>query len=704
VTKEKFHISLVRWLIHPLAPIHDRARFRQSKLLSAVLLGFALASLLYSVIQLLLEPGFLAAFYWINGTCLVMLTAYWLSRLGHYHWATAIGLVTISISILFTSLFGPGATAARNLFVMIMPMVLASMLLAIRQMVYLFVFNLAAMTVMTIFNPAIPWSEALPALAGFVTTTFMVLIFIRHRDHIENDRQEELKKKEEQYRNLVENINDIIYTLDEEGRFTFVSPAIERVTQYKTGEMIGRHFSGFVLPEDLPGLTETLGQVYKGRSEQVEFRFRDKDNRMLHARGSGQGIVEDGKIVGVTGVITDITAQKKLEDQLQQARKMESIGRLAGGVAHDFNNLLTVILGHSDLMLHNLDDSESNSGTKDSLTGIKTAAERAAALTRQLLAFSRKQPMEPKLIDINGLVSNMEKMLRRLIGEHILLETHYEEGVHQVHTDPSQMQQVIMNLAVNAADAMPRGGKLVLETHQVQLDESYCSQHGDVKPGDYVMLAVSDTGSGIDPETAKYIFEPFFTTKDPGKGTGLGLSTVYGAVKQNQGHIWFYSEAGKGTTFKVYFPGVPDRGDNTQEEESLTGGRFEFAVKSGIERVMVVEDEEGLRDVMSQVLEGCGYYVFTAANGREALEWLQKHRDKMPDLLVTDIVMPEMNGKDLADHVLRMKPGIKVLYISGYTETTLESHGLNPKHIRFLAKPFSPIKLAQKVRDVLDAP
>lgn len=392
---------------------------------------------------------------------------------------------------------------------------------------------------------------------------------------------------------------------------------------------------------------------------------------------------------------------KKREEQLQQVRKMESIGRLAGGIAHDFNNLLTVIIGHSEMLLHNVDRNPENEGIRESVEGVRIAAQRAAELTRQLLTFSRKQNVEAKLINLNQLVLSMKKMLVRLIGEHIRLNTRCTEDKQMIVADPSQIQQIVMNLVVNAADAMPQGGLLTVETGNVYLDESYCRSHAGIAPGNYVMLAVSDTGTGIDEETAKYIFEPFYTTKQNSDGTGLGLATVYGAVKQNKGHIWFYSEKDKGSTFKVYFPEASNNTSVTHQRDDLTEP-MRFSVKSGVEKILLVEDEDGLRQIMKDVLEGCGYDVHTAANGDQGLEWLKNHREAGLQLLITDIIMPGIHGHQLAETFSREIPDIKILYISGYTDTRLESLGLDMRQFRFLPKPFSPLVLCRRVRELLD--
>ena len=386
-------------------------------------------------------------------------------------------------------------------------------------------------------------------------------------------------------------------------------------------------------------------------------------------------------------------ALRKSEEQLQQSQKLEAIGMLAGGIAHDFNNLLTVIAGYSDLTLVQLREEDPLRGN---INEVKKAAERAAALTRQLLAFSRKQVLQPKVLDLNAVVSELEKLLRRLIGEDIGFRTVLESALGSVKADPGQIEQIIMNLAVNARDAMPRGGKLTIETKNVDLDEYYAKKHIAIIPGPYVMLAVSDTGTGMDQQTQARIFDPFFTTKETGKGTGLGLSTVYGIVKQSGGNIWVYSEVGRGTSFKVYLPRV-DEGAEEYKRSAETQVDFR-----GPETVLVAEDEEMVRKLACKVLEMSGYRVLEAANGGAALLICERHNEPI-HLLITDVIMPEMSGRELADRLAQLRPTMKVLYMSGYTDNAIVHHGVLNEGANFIQKPFATHALARKVREVLDA-
>jgi two-component system, cell cycle sensor histidine kinase and response regulator CckA len=378
-------------------------------------------------------------------------------------------------------------------------------------------------------------------------------------------------------------------------------------------------------------------------------------------------------------------------EQLRQSQKLEGIGRLAGGIAHDFNNLLTAINGYSDLMLRRLCEGDP---LRRNAEEIRKAGERAASLTRQLLAFSRKQVLQPLVLDLNAVVADMDKLLRRLIGEDIDLVTSLEPKLGRVKADPGQIEQVVMNLAVNARDAMPRGGHLTIETRNVYLDKTYAHSHVSVHPGRYVMLAVSDTGIGIDAKIREHIFEPFFTTKEAGKGTGLGLSMVYGIVKQSGGNIWVYSEPGHGTAFKIYLPQI-------EEEASTESSVIASEVVRGTETILLVEDEERLRELIREILEMEGYTVLAASNGHEALSICEQHEGTI-DLLITDVVMPEMSGRELAESLEHNCSDVKVLFMSGYTDDAIVRHGVLEASAFFLQKPFTPDALSRKVREVLN--
>jgi nitrogen-specific signal transduction histidine kinase/ActR/RegA family two-component response regulator len=389
----------------------------------------------------------------------------------------------------------------------------------------------------------------------------------------------------------------------------------------------------------------------------------------------------------------DVTERRALEDQLRQSQKMEAVGRLAGGVAHDFNNLLTVIKGYSELMLDQLQQADPLRG---SIEEVKKAADRAAGLTRQLLAFSRKQVLAPRVLDLNSIVTNMERLLQRLIGEDVQLATQLYGELGRVKADPGQTEQVIMNLAVNARDAMPKGGKLVITTSNAFLDAASLPRQ-TVVPGPYVRVDVSDSGVGMTPEVMSRIFEPFFTTKEQGKGTGLGLSTVYGIVQQSGGYVDVQSEIGKGSTFSVYLPRVDERA------EAPVAGSTLPERQAGTETILLVEDEDGVRNLARQLLQKHGYSVLDTRHGGEALLVCERHQGAI-HLLLTDVILSQMSGRDLARRLAQIRPQMKVLYMSGYSGDAVEQHGVFDLGVHFLQKPFSAEGLISKVREVLDAP
>jgi PAS domain S-box-containing protein len=401
---------------------------------------------------------------------------------------------------------------------------------------------------------------------------------------------------------------------------------------------------------------------------------------------------ETGQMTGAVVTILDITERKHLEEQLRQSQKMEAVGRLAGGIAHDFNNLLTAIIGYSQLLLDRLDP---GIPMQEELEEIRKAGERAASMTRQLLAFSRKELLQPQVLDLNALVANIDKMLRRLIGEDIELVTIFSPRLEHVEADPAQLEQVVLNLVVNARDAMPLGGRILIETTNVELDEAYARERVGVSPGRYVMLAVSDQGCGMDAETLKHIFEPFYTTKHHTQGTGLGLSTAYGVVKQNGGNIWVYSELGRGTTFKIYLPQV------NEVVEATTNEAVSTVMAGGTETVLLAEDEKLVRKFVRSILEQNGYTVLEAHHGSDALRVALQHPGPI-HLLLTDMVMPLMDGNLLAQRMVGLRPGIRVLYMSGYSENAVIHHGVLESGRAFIEKPFTVETLACKVREALD--
>ena len=506
-----------------------------------------------------------------------------------------------------------------------------------------------------------------------------------------------LRRHERLLREIIDANPSLIFVKDWEGRFVLVNQA--------TAEIYGTTVDGLVGKTDAD---------FNPDAEEVAHFLRD--DREVMASGHPKLISEEPvtnphteqtrwfqttklplRLPGedaltMLGVATEITERKRLEAQLLQSQKMEAVGQLAGGVAHDFNNILTAIVGYADLLAAEVGQ---NSQQREDIEEIRKAARRAAALTRQLLSFSRKQVLEPRIVDVNGVVLNLDKMLRSLMSENIELKTEFAEDLDAARVDPNQLEQVIMNLAINARDAMPDGGTLTIETANATLDEDYAAKHVAVIPGDYVMLAVTDTGSGMTEATKARIFEPFFTTKPAGRGTGLGLSTVYGIVKQSGGNIWLYSEPNKGTAFKVYLPAIKDTLE-CMTPEVQTG------LRGGDETILLVEDDERVRGLAKKLLIRSGYSVIEASDAEEALRVAARHSASI-HLLLTDVILPGLSGRVLAQQILEQDPRVKVLYMSGYTDNAIVLHGVLEPGVAFLQKPFTPAAFAKAVREVLDA-
>jgi PAS domain S-box-containing protein len=493
---------------------------------------------------------------------------------------------------------------------------------------------------------------------------------------------------------IVHSSGDAIIGQALDGTVTDWGPGAERLYGYEAREIIGSSIYVLVPPDRTEELSRALDRARRGeRPPAFDTVHRRKDGALVDVAVTLSPIQDRrDRVVGTAAIARDISARKRLEEEVRQAQKMEAIGQLAGGVAHDFNNLLTVINGYSDLLLNGPDLGAS---ARAMVAEIQEAGARSAALTAQLLAFSRRQVLAPRALSLNEQVRSAEGLLARLIGEDVTLTIRLDPGLGQVKADPGQLDQVLINLAVNARDAMPQGGRLTLETATVDLDENYAEAHPQVRPGSHVVLAVSDTGVGLDEATLARIFEPFFTTKGPGKGTGLGLAVVHGIVAQSGGHITVASEVGRGTTFKIYLPQV-DEG----RKAGKSGARLTPAAP-GTETVLLVEDEEAVRRLARQALEMGGYNVLEAPDGVEGARVAEGHHGPI-HLLVTDVVMPGMGGRQLADRLAGQRPGIKALFLSGYTDDAVVRHGVSASEINFLQKPFTPSALRSKVREVLD--
>jgi len=514
--------------------------------------------------------------------------------------------------------------------------------------------------------------------------------------------EEKLRESEKRFRAFMDHTPTAAFMKDRQGHYLYVNGVCERFADKKTEDWMG--LTDYDLwPEDI---------ARQHRESDQEILDRNFPLASLMTIPSLQGNLtywsvykfpiipnaQDQVLIG--GVAVDITEQKqaeetkaKLEAQLAAAQKLESIGRLAGGIAHDFNNLLSAIMGFGELLQMDLAPDDPKRSYAEE---ISKAAQRGANLTKQLLAFSRKQILQPRVLNLNTVVLDMENMLQRLIGEHIDLEVALDSQLGYLQADPTQIEQVILNLAVNARDAMPRGGKLTIETANIDLDEVYAKQHLSVAPGSYILLAVSDTGHGMDGETLTHIFEPFYTSKEKGEGTGMGLATVYGIVKQSGGDIWVYSEVGKGATFKIYLPRV-DALPEADERRVLPSKKLR-----GQETILVVEDEELVRTMIAEALRRYGYQVLEARKGAEALVLHQEHQHPI-DLLMTDVVMPEMSGQSLAERLVQANPHLKVLFTSGYSDNAIVRHGILLEGLHFIQKPFTIVALLQKIREVLDS-
>lgn len=505
--------------------------------------------------------------------------------------------------------------------------------------------------------------------------------------------QRALRLSEQSYRSLIEGAPYGICRSTISGQLLQVNRTMAEMLGYESEpELLLHNLRTEILIPPID-YDDFLAQLRgRGWCQGFECTWRCQDGKTILVRLGGRAVLDDtGEISYLEILAENVTERKQLENQLRQAQKMQAIGQLAGGVAHDFNNLLTVVEGQLEMILSEM---PAGDPLRHRLEEVEKAAGRASTLTRRLLAFSRMQVLQSKVLDLNVIISGMSQMLARLIGENIEMTFLPEANLGRVKADPGQIEQVLMNLVVNARDAMPDGGRLTIETHNAHLNATYTRQQATVEHGDYVVLIVSDTGRGMDGETQAHVFEPFFTTKQPGQGTGLGLSMAYGVVKQSGGYIWVYSEPAKGTTFKIYLPLVADPAEDNATVQVLSAPR-------GNETILFAEDEEGVRELVSSFLESKGYQVLAAADGVSARQLAESHNGQI-DLLLTDVVMPKTGGRELAEHLRRTSPHLKVLFISGYTSDFIVRNAILESEAAFVQKPFSMQSLASKIREVLD--
>jgi len=726
-------------------PIHDQVERRQAPLVQVILLAKIVAAILALPLPLSQPVPALGRFLFGSaglGDLLLTLGALVALRRGHFKLSimmAAAGLLLLLAMVLVAAGLESGASL---LLLFMVPISLTGLLAGRYALLLTLVLSVAILLVVAILerlSPPLAGFFPLPPSAasiiiGFSLTTGLICLFLdrfgaslrealaaaltreqelervraaleRRTAELEHEigqrvrAEEQLKRSEASLSALIENATEAVWSVDTNYRLIAFNSFFRDQFLLAFGVRIdqGMGLADMLPPETLLELYTYWARLYDralgGERFSTEQQY-DIQGRTHYYIVSLYPIITDGSVSGVAIFSQDITERKLLEEQFLQAQKMESVGRLAGGVAHDFNNLLTAIAGNAELAIEAL---PADHVVRADLREILNSAERATVLTRQLLAFARKQIIEPQVITLNHLIGNMDKLLRRLIGEDIDLVTLLATDLELVKADPGQIEQVVINLAINARDAMPDGGKLTIETRNVALDQDYAQQHVSVTPGYYVMLAVSDTGIGMDEETRRRIFEPFFTTKEKGRGTGLGLATCYGIVKQHGGNIWTYSEPGHGSTFKIYLPRV----DEPAEHLPQTADAHELP--RGTETVLLVEDEPAVRALAARVLRERGYIVLEAANGDEALHMAHECAGVPIHLLLTDVVMPHMSGKALAEQLQSLYPTIKVLFISGYTDNAIVHHGRLDAGVEFLQKPFAPSVLASKVREVLDS-
>jgi len=545
-----------------------------------------------------------------------------------------------------------------------------------------------------IHRPELNLSPLNDTILGLVGMVLLFDIYTIYQHFQIQEVRKELLRREELFRLITENAADMIAVVDSDGRRLYNSPSYQKILGYTDQELRSTNALDQVHAEDTEKVLKAAAEARRtGLGTALEYRMRHKDGSWRVLESKASTVVTEGQVEKLVIVNRDVTERKHLEEQFRQSQKMEAVGRLSGGMAHDFNNLLGVIIGYGEVVQ---EGTPAESPLRQCVDEMLKAGHRAAALTRQLLAFSRQQVMDPHVLDLNVVVKDMEKMLKRLIGEDIQLKTDLDPALASVKADQGQLEQVLMNLAVNARDAMPKGGEVKLTTSNFHMDEAFVRRYPyPVVAGDYILLTVADTGIGMDATTRARVFEPFFTTKEKGKGTGLGLSMVYGVVKQSGGYIDVLSEPEAGATFNIYLPKAEHHPEAQRLKDELSDPLH------GTETLLLVEDEVSLRKLSRHLLELCGYQVLEAESGADALARSAEH-DGVIHLLLTDVVMPGMSGRTLADELVKQRSGICVLYMSGYTGQTVGEHGVLAEGSFFLPKPFTRETLARKVREALD--
>ena len=539
------------------------------------------------------------------------------------------------------------------------------------------------------------------ALGAFLITALVVarqIVALRENSRLLAEKA--ARESEIRLSALVQHSSDAISIIDREGYVFYTSPANKAIFGYGAEDLQGRRLREMIHPDDCERALNIVSEVITepGKPRSITARVRNRDRDWIHVESVLTNLLDQSAIAGIVINSRDVSERKRAEEalreseeRLRQAQKMEAIGQLAGGVAHDFNNLLAVIIGYADMLLRR---ASTDDRTLQQISEIKKAGDRAKALTSQLLAFSRKQVLQPKVLDLNGVIKDLDKMLRRLIGENIEMQALLKDDLGNVRADPGRIEQVLLNLVVNARDAMPDGGKLIVKTKNVRIGECYTQSNPALNAGLYVMMSVADTGCGMSEEVQSRIFEPFFTTKETGRGTGLGLSTVYGIIQQSGGHVQVMSKPGEGTTFRIYLPRI--------DEAVKSDARESAQLSAGTETVLLVEDEEAVRHMAQEILTSNGYRVLDAGDGVDAVELSSGYNGPI-DLMVTDVVMPRLGGRELAERLSVTRPDMRVLYMSGYTDDAIVHHGVLDGRAAFLEKPFTPDALAIKIREVLSA-